>query len=71
VHWVGRTHHFFQFFDGPAGFIAQAEELVGFAELAEQICYVAGDVGIVQSQFALVTIADSLLKEGFEWMSLS
>ena len=45
-------------------------EIVGIGELAQQMRHVTGHVRIVQSQLALVTVANSLLKEWFERMSL-
>ena len=68
---VGGAHHLVQLLDGPARFVAHLVEIVGLGELAQQARHIAGHIGIVQSQLALVAVANRLLKEGFERMSLS
>jgi hypothetical protein len=67
---VGGVHHCSQLFDGAALLIAHLVEIVGLGELAEQVGNIAGYVRIVQPKLALITVADRLLEEGFERMSL-
>jgi hypothetical protein len=67
---VGGQHHVGEFFNRAAGLVAHLVEIVGVGELAQQMGYIASDIGIVQTQFAFVTVANRLLKERLEWMGL-
>jgi hypothetical protein len=67
---IGGEHHVSELFDGAAYLVAHFVELVGLREFAEQMRHIVGDVGIVESELALVAVADHLVKEGFKWMRL-
>src|SRR5271169_1539109 len=67
---VRSLHHLVELGNRPAHLIAHLVEIVCLGELAEQPGDVAGYIGVVQSQLAFVTVADCLLKERFERMTL-
>src|SRR3984957_5988674 len=67
---VGGTLHLFKVLNGAAFSVTDAVELVGLGEIAEDARDVSGDIGIVQAEFAFITIAHDLLEEGFERMRL-
>src|SRR5579863_302310 len=67
---VGGPLHLFKVVNGAAFGVADAVELVGLGEIAEDARDVCGYIGIVEAEFAFITIAHDLLEEGFERMRL-
>jgi hypothetical protein len=67
---IGGEHHLIEFFDGATSFVAHSVEIVRFRKLAKQVSDIGCDVGIVEAELALIAVPNSLLEEGFEWMSL-
>jgi hypothetical protein len=68
---VRGEHHFLELFNGAPCLVAHFVKLVCFRELAEEMGDIASYIRIVQSELTFITIADRLLEEWFEWMSMS
>ena len=70
VDGVGGEDHCAEVFNGMAGLVADFVEIVSLGKFTEQMGDVGGDIGIVETEFALVAVAHDLLEEWFERMSL-
>src|ERR1019366_2482682 len=68
---VRGENHLRQIFDRIARLIAPLVPVFGLGKLAEQMGHITGHLRVVKSQRSLVTVADRLVEEGFERMTLS